>query len=224
MNKYWNIDSFDLKIQDKTILANFSVDFHESICVLGESGSGKSFLLKELVKNKNYVGNVSFYFGENVSCKDWKEELSYSRLEQSTQKFLTDFLEPTKSFGYKYAIVLKILSFPDFFFCEDLHAFLTRKERKLLFEFLSSQHILTFYVTNEIEDTIYFDYLIVLKNNNVAMEGKTMLVLKEEKLMKLLGFSIPFYVNLSKQLGYYGLSHKICYNKEDLEESLWPSI
>ena len=83
-------------------------------------------------------------------------------------------------------------------------------------------HILIFYVTNDIEDTVYFDYLIVLKNNNVAMEGKTMLVLKEEKLMKLLGFSIPFYVNMSRQLGYYGLLKDICLSKEELEDKLWP--
>ena len=222
MNKYWNIDNFDLKIQDKTILANFSVDLHESTCVLGESGSGKSLLLKELVKNKNYIGNVSFYFGETKTSSDWKEELSYTKLEKDIQKFLDEFLEPTKSFSYKYAIVLKVLTFPDFFFCEDLHVLLSRKERMLLFCFLNEQHILIFYVTNDIEDTVYFDYLIVLKNNNVAMEGKTMLVLKEEKLMKLLGFSIPFYVNMSRQLGYYGLLKDVCLSKEELEDKLWP--
>ena len=223
MNKYWNIDNFDLKIQDKTILADFSVDFHESTCLLGESGSGKSLLLKELVKNKNYVGNVAFYFGETRICGNWKQEVSYSQLDKNVQFFLEKFLETTKSFPYKYAIVLKILSFPDFFFCEDLHGLLSRKERMLLFRFLKEQHILIFYVTNDIEDTIYFDYLIVLKNNNIAMEGKTLLVLKEEKLMKLLGFSLPFYVNMSRQLSYYWLLEDVCLSKEELEYKLWPS-
>lgn len=222
MNKYWKIDNFDLKIQDKIILVGFSLDLHESTCLLGESGSGKSLLLKELIKNKNYVGTVSFYFGETKMSRDWKEEVHYTQLDHSIQRFLDVFLEPTKSFQYKYAIVLKILMMPDFFFCEDLHVLLSGKERMLLFRFLSEQHIFAFYVTNDIEDTVYFDYLIVLKNNNVAMEGKTLLVLKEEKLMKLLGFSLPFYVNMSRQLGYYGLLKDICLSKEELEDKLWP--
>lgn len=223
MNKYWKIDNFDLKIEDKTILAGFSLDFCESTCLLGESGSGKSLLLKELVKNHNYIGNVSFYFGEAKASKNWKEEVHYSQLSQVVQNFLDIFLEPTKSFAHKYAIVLKLLSFPDFFFCEDLHGLLSRKERMLLFCFLKEQHILIFYVTNDIEDTVTFDYLIVLKNNNIAMEGKTLLVLKEEKLMKLLGFSLPFYVNMSRQLSYYGLLEDVCLSKEELEDKLWPS-
>lgn len=47
------------------------------------------------------------------------------------------------------------------------------------------------------------------------------MVLKEEKLMKLLGFSLPFYINMSIQLGYYGLVQEIYMNKEDLEAALW---
>ena len=79
-------------------------------------------------------------------------------------------------------------------------------------------------MTHDVEQTLYFEYLYVLKNGKIAIEGKTQAVLKEEKIMKRLGFSLPFYINLSKQLGYYGLSHQICTNKEELEESLWPSI
>ena len=55
----------------------------------------------------------------------------------------------------------------------------------------------------------------------VAVEGKTISVLKEEKMLKALGYSLPFYVNMSIQLGYYGVLHKICYNKEELEAELW---
>ena len=70
-------------------------------------------------------------------------------------------------------------------------------------------------------DTVYFDYLIVLKNNRVAMEGNTLDILKEEKLMKLLGYSLPFYVNMSIQLGYYGVIRDVCLTKEELGDKLW---
>ena len=62
---------------------------------------------------------------------------------------------------------------------------------------------------------------MVLKNQRIAMEGKTASVLKEEKMLKTLGYSLPFYVNMSIQLGYYGLLNQICYSKEELESALW---
>ena len=88
---------------------------------------------------------------------------------------------------------------------------------------MKEQQIKCFYITNQIESTIFFSYLIVIKNNKIAIEGNTLSVLQEEKIMKLLGFSLPFYVNMSIQLGYYGILNKICLTKEELEENIWQS-
>ena len=77
------------------------------------------------------------------------------------------------------------------------------------------------YMTKNIEDVLDFDYLLILKNNQVAIEGKTKQVLKEEKLLKLLGYNLPFYLNMSLQLELYGMIDKIGYNKEELEKMIW---
>lgn len=227
MNKNLLINNFDLVIDGKTMLSDFSVclESKQSVCLLGESGSGKSLLLKGVLSNKAWVSSykVEFYLGETKLVKNWKEEFHFDELNENWKNFLNQFLKRDDNFSYRCAIVSKLLTYPDFFFCEDIHNLFSRSELKMFWEFLKSQNIIVFYVTNSIEDTIYFDYLIVLKNNQIAMEGKTIMVLQEEKLMKLLGFSLPFYVNLSIQLKYYGLLDKICFTKEELEESLWQS-
>ena len=63
--------------------------------------------------------------------------------------------------------------------------------------------------------------MIILNGGNVAIEGKTMQVLKEEKLLKRLGIGLPFYIDVSLQLNLYNLIDKIYLNKEELADALW---
>ena len=55
----------------------------------------------------------------------------------------------------------------------------------------------------------------------MAIEGKTLSVLKEEKLIRRLGFNLPFYVDLSIQLGLYGVVDGMYLNKEDMVSAIW---
>lgn len=217
MEKYFVVQNLNLVVQNTKIIEDLNFNISSSVCLLGESGSGKSLLLKSLLKTKKYEtnGTVSFYLGE-------KKPFNYLQgdYDKDTYEFLSHFF--SEEDDYKYALWQKIKNFPDFLFCEELH--LEEKDFLLFLDFLKNKNIKIFYVTHDVEQTLYFEYLYVLKNGKIAIEGKTPAVLKEEKIMKRLGFSLPFYINLSKQLGYYGLSHQICTNKEELEESLWPSI
>ena len=200
MEKFFLVRHFNVLVNNKVMIHDLSFSITKSMCVLGESGTGKSKLLKELQKVRDYKGVVSFYLGQTSSVKS---NLPLEERDSYTKEFLELFLSNKKNLGYKYALLSKVLTHPDYFFCEDLH------------------NILIFYVTNEVNDTVYFDYLIVLKNNRVAMEGNTLDILKEEKLMKLLGYSLPFYVNMSIQLGYYGVIRDVCLTKEELGDKLW---
>ena len=62
---------------------------------------------------------------------------------------------------------------------------------------------------------------LCLYNGISAIDGKTLDVLKNEKVLKRLGLSLPFYVDLSIQLKLYGLVNKIYLNKEMLVRNLW---
>ena len=53
------------------------------------------------------------------------------------------------------------------------------------------------------------------------MEGKTLECLKEEQLLKRLGFNLPFLVDLSIQLGYYGLLNEIITNNRKMIKAVW---
>ena len=228
MEKYCRIKLFDLQLDGKKMLTDFSFSFDgkKAICLLGESGSGKSLLLKALNKNPNLFetnGQIEYYFLEENKNLNWQEIVNFDNLDNEWQSFLNKFLKTNKYLSLKIALILKIISKPDFLFCEDLHNFLTNEELNLFLMFLKKQNIKIFYITNQVENSALSDYLIVIKNNKIAIEGKTISVLKEEKLMKLLGYSLPFYVNMSIQLNYYGILDTICLSKEELEEAIWKS-
>ncbi len=222
MDKYFLFKNCNLMFDNKVMISSFDIQLDCNVCLLGESGTGKSMLLKYIVSHSDLYqtnGKVSFYFGESKNLDNWETFFSFEKLDFDTQEFLKNFLKDAT--GMKYGLCIKIMENPDFLFCEQLK--LSRNDMSILLNFFRKKNIKLFYVTNQIEQTVLFDYLIVLKNNQVAIEGKTALVLKEEKLMKLLGYSLPFYVNLSKQLGYYGLVDAIYCSKEELEEAIWQS-
>ena len=52
MNEF-KMNNVNVAILDKVLLSDFSFSFHENICVLGESGSGKSYLLKIIFQKKD---------------------------------------------------------------------------------------------------------------------------------------------------------------------------
>ena len=221
MNLFLQLKPISVFIDSYKLIESISFQLSKSICLLGASGSGKSTLLKKLFQEKCYEtnGKVEFCFYEEKNISNWKEEILYASLDSSLKNFCDLFFKNQKNIVNKCLIIKKILLQPNYLFCEDFH--FTSMELKLLLDFLRQKGIFLFYVTNDIESTLFFDYLIVLKNKCIAIEGKTDLVLKEEKVMKVLGFSLPFVVNLSTQLKYYGLLNSICYSKEEMERELW---
>lgn len=76
-------------------------------------------------------------------------------------------------------------------------------------------------VTNDIEDTLISDEIIVLGNKNILLNGKKTEVYKEEKTLNKLGFKLPFIVELSNRLKFYDLIDKTIYDEKKLVDTLW---
>ncbi len=185
-----------VKCNDKLILENFNFDSSVSSCVL--MTNGKSYLCKELKKHKI-----------NTYC-----------LEKANYDISNNIIDDLSKLPYIKGLLKKICK-SDFIVIDDLSSVFNYDERCKIFEYLKQKNKKVLYLTSNVEDIVNFFYTKVVYNKKVVMEGETKLILKEEKLMKLLGYSLPFYVDLSIQLSYYGLLDKICYNKEELEEALW---
>jgi len=158
----------------------------------------------------------------NIDPKDITERIEELNLFFSIKKI---FNKPISILSTNDKVLIKILSYaiycPMYLAIDDLLSYLDEKTKLLLLNYLNYKNITLINVTSDMEDTIYTDYTLCLYRGIIAIDGKTIDVLKEEKLIKRLGFSLPFYLDLSIQLKLYNLIKKTYLNKEGLIKELW---
>lgn len=230
--------SFNKKVLFENL--SFSIFENQDVCLIGLEGVGKSTLMKAILGQVNFKGDVlkeapirgvlstSLRFSGTIF-----DYLDYTSLSLSDQKLVHQFLKLTNlqysfsklnTFFRLKAIILKELFYhPKFFLFDDVLSFLKNEEKKEIIDFLHQQDVTILGVTSNMEDLMLFPYLIVMGKEGVLMEGKTNLVLQEEKILRRLGFSLPFYVDLSLQLKSYGLVKSIITNERELTNRLWKS-
>jgi energy-coupling factor transport system ATP-binding protein len=198
-------------------------------------------------KNYNfYRSTVGFIINANLSTftsETVEDELAYgmenlgvskssmhSKIEKYTYLFeLDSFLKKDPlSLGVSKRCVIKIVSsllleykiiILDNVLCE-LDKMDKEKIIKLLVDYVKEGNAVINF-SNEVEDTLYGNYVVLTDISKVIASGKTLQILNEEKLMNKLGFSLPFIVDLNKQLMYYGLLDKYVIDERELVNTIW---
>lgn len=98
---------------------------------------------------------------------------------------------------------------------------LNSKEISIIIDLFKKQQMNFIYITSDIEKSILSDNIVVFDNNEIVLNGLKEDVLKEEKILKRLGFGLPFVVDLSLQLNYYDILNKIYFDMSLLIGELW---
>ena len=75
--------------------------------------------------------------------------------------------------------------------------------------------------TSNLEDTINCDYIYVIDNNVIAVEGKPIEVLEKDNILNKLGIDLPFMMDLSVKLKDYDLIDNIEVDYDRMIEALW---
>jgi len=115
---------------------------------------------------------------------------------------------------------LKDLKTP-FVVFNDFLRLLNNHEKEILLSNLEKKNIHFLNITSDIEEALLASELKVVYHGRVMLEGSTLSVLKEEKLLKRLGYKLPFVVDLSLQLNAYNLIDSIFLDEEVLVDKLW---
>lgn len=90
----------------------------------------------------------------------------------------------------------------------------------LLKEYIEKENIILNFTSN-IEDTIFGNRIIVSDKEKILMDGKTLSVLNEEKLMKRLGLGLPFIIELNRYLMDYEIILKYELDVKKLVDKIW---
>ena len=142
---------------------------------------------------------------------------------------LEDLLERDPySLGCSDKVKMKILSSliikPNIIVIDNVISLLDEKDKKLVFKILKEYKKkggIVINLTNDMEETIQGDKIIIINDNKLVCEGKTLSVLNEEKLLKRLGLGLPFMVELNKYFMDYGMINKYYLSNEKLVGALW---
>lgn len=126
-----------------------------------------------------------------------------------------DYKVIDKSFTYE-----ELLSYKKVIFFNVLSN-LNDEDIKKLYEFLNVNNVLFINITNNMEEVLFTNYLIIYDDKKIIAEGNTIELLKNEKLFKRLGFKLPFIIELSILLKDYNLVNSIYLSKESLVGDLW---
>ena len=174
----------------------------------------------------NYTDDAIYYLNNNciVITKDRSMEafeISNDIFELFHEEKLIHKKDLTKIDELKLKILASLNTTKTVFVFFDVLTYLDKdfKERLIRYLILNKKRIINY--TTDIEETLLLDYLVVLHENKIIMEGKKELVLQEEKILKKLGFNLPFIVELSNGLKYYGVIDKVYFNNEELVNVLW---
>ena len=102
---------------------------------------------------------------------------------------------------------------------------MTKEETKeimdLLKYFKEEENMTIIMTTDNLEETLYSDYLYILNDGKILLQGKPLDVLKEDNTLNKLGLNIPFMIDLSVKLKDYDLIDSIELDMDKLVNKLW---
>lgn len=118
-------------------------------------------------------------------------------------------------------VIVSLLNNDGIIVFDDVLSYLEESKKRIVIDYLKKNDITFINITSDTEEILLADYLIVLTNSGVAIEGKTNTVLNEDKLLRRLGFNLPFLFDISLKLKSYDISNKIYSNIDGLVNELW---
>ena len=240
------LSNISFQYNDFTVFDRLTMQINKGIntAIIGTGACGKTTLAKIFAGVLKYSGSIiingveivkdNFYLLKRyVSVITNERYTSTNMVIEETRvnkivKFfkLENVLETrvstcTKRFKNYLKIIKALIRNSEYIVFDDVFVNMEEADIKRIVKYCKNNNITIVNITTDMENLLDSDYLIILYNKGIAMEGKTLECLKEEKILKRLGFNLPFMVDLSIQLGYYGLLNEIITNERKMIKTIW---
>ena len=135
------------------------------------------------------------------------------------------FNELTKKDIIFSQIVIALASNPQVLLLDCISNYLTSYDIKKLYKFFKEYQdnygLTVISTTNRLDDTLYSDYLYIISDGNVYLEGEPLEVLQKDNVLNKLGLNIPFMIDLSVKLRDYNLIDNIELDRDRMVDILW---
>ena len=92
---------------------------------------------------------------------------------------------------------------------------------KFLKEYQEQRNVTIIYVTSSLEESLLTDYIYVISDSQIQIEGIPIEVIQKDNIMNKAGLNVPFMIDLSVKLRDYDLIKDIEIDKNRMVELLW---
>lgn len=188
--------------------------------------------------------NISFCFDNSIPFDTARdalafplEGLQYSKkeinilIEKISKKFKLEKIldKPLNKISsldrYKIKIAASLIHNPKIIVIDDILNILNKNDKKIILQILKDyqkeKKLTILLITNDLEDTLISDRIIVFNKGKIEKDGSPCEIYKDDYLEKI-GFELPFIVKLSHNLILYDLLDKVYLNEKEVLDKLWP--
>ncbi len=193
-------------------------------------GNSNSFIMHYFSKNKyNTISyndilkmkKNSIVIDEiNKYCKSKKKIDELLNIFELDDVSLSTLKNISLSEKIKLLILVNIID-NDSIVIYNLLSLLDYNDYKLIIKYLKNSSITVINITNNIEESIFGNEIVIVNDNKLICYGKTLGVLNEEKTLKRLGLGLPFIIELNKYLMDYDLIDNYYLSNKKLVGALW---
>lgn len=246
MKKSICIKNLSFAYDDRVIFHNLNLDIRKGkwVTIIGSNGSGKSSLIKlmsglckfdgkitieekEFVndfhfKTKNVTDELNLYLSKYYIKKDEQKEIFEALNIESIMNLDIDALDLVERNLLSLTICLikrpRVLLFDGLL---ELDSFKRKEEIIKLLKKYNKKGMTVINSTVNVDDSLIGDDIIVINNNEVILNGPKEKIFLNEKEFKKSGLELPFIVDLSIKLKYYGIIDKIYFDMGKLIDDIW---
>lgn len=164
---------------------------------------------------------------EELEKRDISNDMQEYLLKSLKMKSISKvkFNELTKKDIIFSQIVIALASNPQVLLLDCISNYLTNYDIKKLYKFFKeyqdNYELTVVSTTNKLEDTLYSDYLYIINDGNVYLEGEPLEILQKDNVLNKLGLNIPFMIDLSVKLRDYNLIDNIELDRDRMVDILW---
>lgn len=214
------LENIDIKIAKNSITT-----------ITGANCSGKSTLAKYLRKKLNTAILISDNYDNfyDLTVEDYilttaqdKKEYEKIKRQLNINSILKVNIDKLNDSNKQLIRIIKaILSEDEIIIFDDALSDIDSLQKEKLFKIFKKSQKTIINITNNVEESIYGEYVILLNDGKVILSEKTKLALTKEKEFKLCNLDLPFMASLSLKLKYYDLIDELYLDMNKLVNKLW---
>ena len=193
-------------------------------------GNSNNFIMHYFIKNKYSVISYDNVVNLKKNITVYEEISKYIKTNKKVDEYINLFeLYDVKdtyikniSISEKIKLIILIhLVTEENIIIYNLLSLLDYCDYKTIIKILKSSNIPVINITNNIEESILGDEIVIVNDDKLVCYGKTLGVLNEEKTLKRLGLGLPFIIELNKYLMDYELIDNYYLSNKKLIGALW---